>query len=281
MKLSELRSICINKLTNGGIERPSYVTDILISRFIGISTASFITSGDIEITSEKSEKILDAIGKRLKRVPLSYILGEAEFYGRAFVVGEGCLIPRPETELLVEEVLHLTPYAETFADWCTGSGCIGITMILERNQLLRGWGIDSSELALKWAAENRKLYNLENSFELMKNSDASKCGIGRHSLDFVVANPPYIPSSDIRTLMPDVSEYEPTEALDGGSDGMDVYRMLFQTLPSLVKKNGIIGFETAGNRQAEKLIKIAPHSMSLLKKVYDYSGILRHIIWVV
>ena len=280
MKLSELRYFCINKLTKEGIERPSYVSDVLISKITGIPIPSFITSDNTGISAEKEQEVLDAIGKRLRRVPLSYILGEAEFYGRVFKVGNGCLIPRPETELLVEEILKLAPEAETFADWCTGSGCIGLTIILELNQV-HGWGVDSNEQALKWAAKNRDFYGLETQFTLVKNSDASDCGIKEHSLDFVVANPPYISSEEIKSLMPDVSKYEPREALDGGDDGMDVYRLLFQKMPALVKEKGLIGFETAGNKQAADLIDMAPDTMTLIKKVYDYSGILRHLIWIV
>lgn len=278
MKLSELRSECLSMLLKEGIERPFYTVDLILSKALGIERALLIAKGYMEIPAQKCVGILSMTEKRSARVPLSYILGEAEFYGRPFEVGEGCLIPRPETELLVEEMLNACPDAERFADWCTGSGCIGLTLLLE-NQNLSGYGIDSSQNALNWADLNTYKYNLKSRFSLILNSDPSVCDIPPGSLDFIVANPPYIPSKEVNGLMSDVKDYEPIEALDGGEDGTKLYRLFFESFPRFLKDGGFMGFETGGDEQADILISMAPGNFVLMNRIFDYNGILRHLTW--
>ena len=278
MKLSELRSECLSMLLKEGIERPFYTVDLILSKALGIERALLITKREIEIPAQKCAGILSMADKRSRRIPLSYIMGEAEFYGRPFEVGEGCLIPRPETELLVEEILRACPGASRFADWCTGSGCIGITLILE-NSRLSGFGVDSSRDALKWAVLNNQKYKLESIFKLILNSDPCLCDIACGSLDFIVANPPYIPSKEIGGLMPDVRDHEPVEALDGGEEGIDVYRLLFSCLPKFLKTGGLLGFEIAGEEQAKLLEAIIPPNFVPMNRIFDYNGILRHLTW--
>ncbi len=265
-------------LITGGIERPFYVVDIILSKILEIDRALLIAKDEMEIPAQKCEGILSMVEKRVNRVPLSYILGEAEFYGRPFEVGEGCLIPRPETELLVEELLSACPNAVRFADWCTGSGCIGITLLLE-NDNLTGIGVDSNPQALNWATLNTKKYDLESRFSLMLNSDPAFCEIEPKSLDFIAANPPYIPSKDLNNLMSDVKDHEPMEALDGGDDGADVYRLLFSRLPLFLKNGGILAFEIGGDEQSKLLESIAPEDLVRRNKIFDYSGKIRHLTW--
>lgn len=278
MKLSELRSECLSMLLKEGIERPFYTVDLILSKALGIERALLIAKGYMEIPAQKCVGILSMTEKRSARVPLSYLLGEAEFYGRPFEVGEGCLIPRPETELLVEEMLNACPDAERFADWCTGSGCIGLTLLLE-NQNLSGYGIDSSQNALNWADLNTYKYNLKSRFSLILNSDPSVCDIPPGSLDFIVANPPYIPSKEVNRLMSDVKDHEPIEALDGGEDGTKLYRLFFESFPRFLKDGGFMGFETGGDEQADILISMAPGNFVLMNRIFDYNGILRHLTW--
>ena len=278
MKLSELRSECLSMLLKEGIERPFYTVDLILSKALGIERALLIAKGYMEIPAQKCVGILSMTEKRSARVPLSYILGEAEFYGRPFEVGEGCLIPRPETELLVEEMLNACPDAEGFADWCTGSGCIGLTLLLE-NQNLSGYGIDSSQNALNWADLNTYKYNLKSRFSLILNSDPSVCDIPPGSLDFIVANPPYIPSKEVNRLMSDVKDHEPIEALDGGEDGTKLYRLFFESFPRFLKDGGFMGFETGGDEQADILISMVPGNFVLMNRIFDYNGILRHLTW--
>ena len=277
MKLGEYRKKTIEKLTCAGIERPAYVVDTLLSKLLGADRAHIAAHGETEISDEKLCETEACVEKRLQRVPLSYILGEAEFYGYKFKVGQGCLIPRPETELLTEEMLKIAPQNGIFADWCTGSGCIAIAMLLERPDL-KCVAVDASSKALEWAEKNRALYGLENRLKLVLNSNPSELAL-ENQFDFITANPPYISVSELPNLMKDVTDYEPETALNGGEDGLDCYRLLFRTLPSFVKTRGLVGFETAGDEQSEKLKEIAPLCLELFKEVKDYSGILRHLIW--
>lgn len=279
MKLSEYRKTAIDKLTCAGIERPAYVVDTLLAKITGISQAHLVAHPDYDIDANKLCEIEAAIKMRLRRMPLSYILGEAEFYGYTFKVGQGCLIPRPETELLVEAMLEIAPNDGYFADWCTGSSCIAISMLLERKDLT-AVAVDVSEEALEWAGKNRKLYGLEERLSLIQNANPAVLCFDK-KFDFIVANPPYIPEDEMPGLMKDVIEYEPSVALNGGKDGVVLYSLFFATLPVFVNHGGYIGFEIAGDGQAELLKSMAPKSLKLAREIRDYNGILRHLIWQV
>jgi len=277
LKLSKYRKNSIEKLTCAGIERPAYVVDLLLSKITGQPQSYLAARPDYELPENELCKIEAALKQRLARVPLSYILGEAEFYGYTFKVGQGCLIPRPETELLVEEMLDLAPKDGCFADWCTGSGCIAIAMLLERKDLT-AVAVDASTEALGWAERNRKLHRLEEKLTLVQNANPAEICFDR-KFDFIVANPPYIPKDEIEGLMKDVLEYEPLMALNGGKNGVELYRLFFDTLPAFVKRGGYIGFEIAGDRQAELLKEMTPQTLKLVREIRDYNSITRHIIW--
>lgn len=278
MKLSELRRSAAARLAGSTEDRPLYVVDLLLARATGIEKHMLITRYDEEIPSGICEDVLLMAERRAGGEPLSYILGEAEFYGRRFLVGEGVLIPRPETELLVEEMLSRASEGAVFADWCTGSGCIGITLLLETAGT-RCVGIDASPVALEWAEKNIKLHSLGGRFTLIRNEEPAQAGFPDDYFDFIVANPPYIPSGEIGGLMRDVRDYEPRRALDGGPEGISLYKKFFDTFPRILKRGGYCGFEIAGDKQADKLLKIVPNSLSLEREIYDYNGILRHLVW--
>lgn len=278
MNIFEVRKLAISKLIKHGIERPIYFTDLIISKTLAISKSTLLTKYEDEISLHSCEEILSMVEQRLKREPLSYIIGEAEFYGNKIKVGRGCLIPRPETELLVEEILTLVPNAKLFADWCTGSACIGIALLLEKKDC-SGYGVDSSANALNWAKKNVTLHKLQERFTLICNSEPSICNIEKKSLDYIIFNPPYVPTSEMDTLMKDVKDYEPAEALDGGKDGLDVFIKIIEAAPMFIKQNGYVAFETAGLKQVDKINRIMPTNFKLIKNIYDYNGILRHMIW--
>ena len=277
MKLAELRAVCISTLREHRSARPEYVTDQIISRKLDISRAEMITKYDNELSPHACEGIISMVERRLKDEPLSYILGEAEFYGRSFKVGNGCLIPRPETELLVEAVLDLSPNIVKFADWCTGSGCIGITMLYEVPNST-AYGIDCSADALEWCRQNVELHGMSERFTILCEPDPAKCAIELNSLDCIIANPPYIPSREIKTLMSDVRDYEPHEALDGGVDGLDTALMILSAAPKFLKRGGYVAMETAGKWQIDKLVEIACPQLEFIREIYDYSNIARHVI---
>lgn len=277
MLFRELRRLCVEKLTECAVERPFYEADLIAAKCLGVDKNMLITKYDDEISPHVCAEIFSMVELRCERKPLSYILGEAEFYGRVFEVGSGVLIPRPETELLVEAILRIAPDARYFADWCTGSGCIGVTLLLE-NHGLKGVGVDASPDALRYAAANVKKYGLDTRFELIQNSDPAQL-VFDTQFDFIAANPPYIASCEMDGLMRDVRDYEPAMALDGGDEGLDLYKCFFEIFPAMIKEGGFCAFETGGTMQAERLLELAPPMFVPFEKIYDYSGALRHLIW--
>jgi release factor glutamine methyltransferase len=175
--------------------------------------------------------------RRLAREPISYITGHKEFWSLDFEVGPGVLIPRPETETLVEQALReLQDKAQPYRilDLGTGSGCLLIALLKEFPNAT-GVGIDSSEAALSWAHRNTTHHGMSNRCELSK----SDWGRAQGTFDLIVSNPPYIPSSCIAGLAPDVQNYEPRESLDGGPDGLDAYRALMPVLCKNLKGDGV------------------------------------------
>lgn len=278
MKLRELRRIAAGILKNSSEDRPLYAVDLMLARTLDIAKSMLITKYEDIISSRTCEEIMSMVARRAEGEPLSYILGEAEFYGRPFLVGKGVLIPRPETELLVEEMLTHVAAGAVFADWCVGSGCIGATILLETRNT-HCFGVDKNPLALAWASRNIEKYSLAERFTLIENEEPLQAGFNDAFFDFIVANPPYIPVDEIAGLMRDVKDYEPIDALDGGDEGLELYKKIFAVFPRLLKPGGRCGLEVAGDAQAAKILKIAPNSFVLEREIRDYSGILRHIVW--
>lgn len=175
--------------------------------------------------------------KRAEHVPLQYITGEQEFMGMTFKVNSSVLIPRQDTETLVEETLKVIEPQMEVLDLCTGSGCV-LLSILKNAPSVRGTGSDISKQALLVAKENAKLYDLEADW-VRSNLFDNVSG----SYDVIVSNPPYIAQAEIPALMPEVSQFEPMEALDGGVDGLDFYRRITEKAPQYLKENGWLLFE--------------------------------------
>jgi release factor glutamine methyltransferase len=172
------------------------------------------------------------VARREKREPIAYILGRKEFWSLDFEVGPGVLVPRPDTETLIEEALRLVPDRGAplrIADLGTGSGAILIAALKEFPNAT-GIGLESSAQALRYATANA-VRHIGPRAEIRLADWNSAEG----PFDLVFSNPPYIPSADIESLAPDVSQYEPREALDGGADGLDAYRSLAGLLPGLLK----------------------------------------------
>lgn len=279
MRLQELRRRARSLLVSSGAARPEYSADLILASALGLPRAALLWK-DCEVPQDKLARAESMTARRASGAPLSYVLHEAEFYGYRFKVGRGVLIPRPETELLVEEALRLFPRgrAARFADWCTGSGCIAAALLLE-NPALSALGVDKSRSALKWAAINRKLHGLEERFELLRNAEPSLAPVAEGSLDFIVTNPPYIPRRELDGLMSEVRDYEPRMALDGGEGGTELYAKFFAAFPRMLKPGGLLMAETAGAEQICSLVDMASREFVLVNKISDYNGIIRHVIW--
>jgi len=220
------------------------------------------------------------VARRLVGEPLQYILGEAHFWGISFEVGEGVLIPRPDTEFLVESALRHLPadFPSLFLDWGTGSGCIAIALLMERPGA-RAIMAEKNPRSIAWAWKNIRRNKLNGRALLWHSHGLGDIPVEKGSLDLVVSNPPYIPTKNIADLMHEVRDHEPHMALDGGGDGMNYYRTLFHSAPALLKEGGALIMEMGDAAQAEKAKTIAPNSIILTEEIADFSGNPRCMVW--
>ena len=192
---------------------------------------------DDEITKEQLEEYEWALKKRSEHIPLQYIVGETEFMGLPFKVNSSVLIPRQDTETLVEEALKVAKQGMKVLDMCTGSGCI-IISILHHGKDLEGYASDISRHAINVAKENAKLNQVAVSFETGDLFDHIK---GKY--DIIVSNPPYIRTDEISKLMPEVQNFEPFDALDGKEDGLFFYRRIVEQAGDYLNPGGHLLFE--------------------------------------
>ena len=190
-----------------------------------------------ELTAEQQSEYESTVHKRAEHVPLQYIIGEQEFMGLKFKVNSNVLIPRQDTEILVEEALRVAKPGMRVLDLCTGSGCIIIS--LAKNVAdISCTGSDISKQALLVAKENAKANEVEVEWE---RSDLFENISG--TFDLIVSNPPYIPTGEIPGLMPEVRDFEPVDALDGNEDGLYFYRIITEKSPEYLTSDGYLYFE--------------------------------------
>ena len=190
-----------------------------------------------ELTAEQQSEYESTVHKRAEHVPLQYIIGEQEFMGLKFKVNSNVLIPRQDTETLVEEALRIAKPGMRVLDLCTGSGCIIIS--LAKNVAdISCTGSDISKQALLVAKENAKANEVEVEWE---RSDLFENISG--TFDLIVSNPPYIPTGEIPGLMPEVRDFEPVDALDGKEDGLYFYRIITEKSPEYLTSDGYLYFE--------------------------------------
>ena len=222
-----------------------------------------------EVTNEEVKKVFKIARKRSKGIPLCQIVGNAEFYGLEFVVNKNVLIPRFETELLVETVIKNVEKGRGL-DIGTGSGVIAITLNKLKN--LKMTAVDISSRALQVAKKNAKKHNADVCF--LKSDLFS--AVKNEKFDFIISNPPYIKSKDIETLQTEVKDHEPRLALDGGEDGYDFYRRIIVEAPNYLKDGGRIFFEI-GIDQADEIKKLLEKDFENIVVQKDYSKIDRII----
>lgn len=244
MTYKETIDLGIRVLELAGIEEAENDAWLLLSKECKMNRTAYYMHMKDEILPEQLNEYKGLIKKRAERVPLQYITGEQEFMGLTFHVNSNVLIPRQDTETLVEEAIKLVEPGMSILDMCTGSGCI-IISILKKCSGIQGTGSDISKQALNVAKENAKLNNVAVDFE---RSDMFENLSDKY--DMIVSNPPYIRSDVVPTLMPEVCEFEPLDALDGHEDGLYFYRKIIKECKSFLKEDGKILFEI-GNDQGQ------------------------------
>lgn len=244
MTYKETIDFGIRILELAGIEEAENDAWLLLSKECKMNRTAYYMHMKDEILPEQLNEYKGLIKKRAERVPLQYITGEQEFMGLTFHVNSNVLIPRQDTETLVEEAIKLVEPGMSILDMCTGSGCI-IISILKKCSGIQGTGSDISKQALNVAKKNAKLNNVAVNFE---RSDMFENISDKY--DMIVSNPPYIRSDVVPTLMPEVCEFEPLDALDGHEDGLYFYRKIIKECKSFLKEDGKILFEI-GNDQGQ------------------------------
>lgn len=224
----------------------SYALDsrLILEYCMGVTPSQVFTS-EMEVPNEDEEKYLEFINQRKRGKPIAYMIGKKEFCGHDFVVKDGVLIPRPDTEILVEKVLEILKNKKEYmsiCDLCSGSGAIGIS-IQKNNELVNCTYVDNYDIPLKVIEENVYMHDLKSRSYITKSNLLEFFIENDLELDGIVSNPPYIKSGDIKSLMKDVRDYEPIEALDGGEDGLDYYKKICKQAKSVLVENGFIAFE--------------------------------------
>lgn len=251
---------------------------LLLEHICGTDRNTLLAHGDMEVTEEKYRCYVNYIAERKKHVPLQYITGIQEFMGLEFTVNEHVLIPRQDTEILVEEVMRHLHDGMRILDMCAGSGCILLSLLYYSNDCT-GTGVDISEDALDVARLNAgKLKKLKNELEVrFIQSDLFERLImpRNEQFEIIVSNPPYIRSDVIRTLMPEVKEYEPLIALDGKSDGLFFYREIIRQAKEHLTGGGRLFFETGYDQAQAVKIMMEEAGYTEVEIVKDFAGLDR------
>ncbi len=234
-------------LAAAGIEAPRREARILLAAAAGVSAAGLLALDEVD-----EAKFMPLLHRRAAREPMAYILGRREFWGLEFAVSPATLIPRPDTETLIEAVLEAGVKPRTVLDLGTGTGCLLLAALHEFPQAF-GVGVDLQPQAAALARANAAALGMADRAAFLAGSWAEALA---GAFDLVLSNPPYIEAADVAGLMPEVARYEPLSALAGGADGLDAYRAIIAALPRLLAPDGLAVLEL-GAGQAMSVTELA------------------------
>lgn len=254
-----------------GIESARLDADLLLAATLGVDRVGLYLRYDQPLNATELRDFRARVARRARREPLAYILGEAEFWSLAFAVTPAVLIPRPDTEVLVEEALARGGEQARVLDVGTGSGAIAVSLAVERSAW-RVTALDLSAAALQIAQTNARRHGVADRLRILQGDLAR---LPDEQFDLIVANPPYIPSGDLPGLMADVRDFEPHLALDGGPDGLAAYRALAAQAPRRLHPGGRLLVEIGqGQEQAVGELFAGAGLQGLFTRA-DYAGIIR------
>ncbi len=272
MKLKEAKEIIKTKLSEGGISNPKEVDELILYA----TGKSALKTPDYTLKESEQKVLNELMKRRLDHEPLQYIIGEWDFYGKHFLVGDGVLIPRQDTETLVEKCLNDNKQKSgmTVIDLCAGSGCIGLTLEdrLSVSHLLM---IEKSRAAFEYLEKNTD--NFESDAKLILGDIFDESVIkGLPKADIITCNPPYLSVEDMmpQNLQPEVS-FEPFEALFGGQDGLDYYSKIARAYKGVLKKDGKMYLEIGIGQEQEVMTLLIHNGYTNVRKHKDLSGIYR------
>jgi release factor glutamine methyltransferase len=257
------------------LERPSLEAKIILLKTLGISEERFFSEPKLEVSKEKKDKYFRRLDQRKKGRPLAYITGSKEFWSLDFKVGQGVLIPRPETEVLVEKALSLYSGKKGMVvDVGTGCGNVAVALAKEQPELEMA-GIDISFQAVSYARENALVHDVQNVwfavgdlFEPLKKYAMKK------QCQIIVSNPPYVDEKDWGALDPQIRDYEPKQALVSGQEGYAFIKRLIRQAPDYLMPGGYLIFEI-GKGQEEKVKKFFTEKWASVRCLEDLAGIKR------
>lgn len=234
-------------LQAAGIEEARTEATALFCAYAGVTPAAAMAEPGL---SCDDPRLAEALARRLAREPLAYILGECWFYGERYRVSPACLIPRPETELLVELACESLPRGGRFADFCTGSGCVAISTLVHRPDCT-AVALDLSPAAIALARENARLNGVCDRITFLEADLRDAGGVwaemARGPFDLILSNPPYVATADVAGLAPEL-HFEPKMAFDGGAEGMDFYTLFLEEYRTLLAPCGAFAFEIGADQ---------------------------------
>ena len=277
MKIKELLLQAAKTLSDSQVENASNEARWIFESAFECGKEFAVLYGESEADCIKAERFCEMIKKRADGTPLQYVIGEWDFYGETFKVGEGVLIPRPETEMLVDFALDYLADKKNpvVFDLCAGSGCIGLSVAKNRPDA-DVFLLEKSEAAFGYLSENKELLGCENARLISGDLFEGFEGCDLPEPDLILSNPPYIESAEIPLLQKEVLR-EPSMALDGGEDGLRFYREITKYLPLILTPEGVICYEV-GIGQAQdvsEILKAAGFSVAVLR---DNHGIDRVVL---
>lgn len=260
-------------LTEAEVDSPRLDAELLLAEALTVSREALYTEPDRKLNFSQEDLASQLVARRKGREPVAYILRQREFWGRAFQVDGSVLIPRPETEILIEAFLKwnenfLSKRPLRILDIGTGSGAIAVTLACEIPQC-HLVATDISAEALTLAKINAKTHAVDKQIQFLEENifPATK----QEKFDAILSNPPYIESAEVSRLMPDVGNYEPALALDGGPEGLDFYQHLIPAAKDFLHDEGVLMLEI-GHDQAHAVVELFPQGFSVPIVLQDYSG---------
>jgi release factor glutamine methyltransferase len=265
------------RLAAAGVEAARREARLLMTLVLNVPTGSVLNE-DATVSEHHQIQFENIVERRCAREPYAFVSGRKEFWSLAFDVGSGVLVPRPETETLIEELIRTYTDRKTapqsICDFGTGCGCLLIAALVEFPRAT-GIGLDSSEIALSWAARNVAKHGLKTR-ALLRHLDWNNEMTER--FDAILSNPPYIPRSDAMALAPEVVRYEPLCALDGGVDGLAAYRSLVPRIKQTLKQDGTAFLEIGLGQAANVKDILERAGLQVDRIVKDLAGIERCIV---